>query len=145
VLSFNVAQLEKAPIGATRDYQLDDPLNVEGHDIRVKGEAKFIRTNRSVLVKADVRTSLPQECCRCLGEYECPLEVKFEEEFFPELDVTSGLPIDVEDEAENFTIDEQHVLDLTEALRQYVILAQPMKPLCRTDCPGIETKEVITS
>ncbi len=146
VLSFNVAQLEKAPIGTVRDYHVDnDPLTVEGHEIKVSGDVKLTRTNRSVLVQAAVKTSLPQECCRCLGEYECPLDVKFEEEFFPELDVTSGLPIDVEDEAENFTIDQHHVLDLTEALRQYVILTQPMKPLCRTDCPGIETKEVIIS
>ena len=143
MLSFNVAQLEKAPIGTTRDYQFDDPLVVDGREITVKGEVKFIRTNRSVLVKADIRTALPQECCRCLGEYQCPLDVKFEEEFFPQLDVISGLPLDVEDEEENFTIDEHHVLDLTEAFRQYVILAQPMKPLCRTDCPGIETKEAI--
>ena len=145
MLSFNVAQLEKAPIGATRDYQIDDPLTVDGRQINVKGEVTFIRTNRSVLVKADIQTALPLECCRCLGEYECPLAVKFEEEFFPELDVVSGLPTDVEDPEENFTVDEHHVLDLTEALRQYVILAQPMKPLCRTDCPGIEIKEVTIS
>ena len=141
MLSFNVAQLEKAPIGATRDYQLDDLLTVDGQEINIKGEVKFTRTNRSVLVQADIRTALPQSCCRCLGEYQCPLAFKFEEEFFPELDVTSGLPLDVEDEEENFTIDERHVLDLTEPLRQYVILSQPMKPLCRTDCPGIEIKE----
>ncbi len=142
MLSFNVAQLEKAPIGATRDYQLDDTLTVEGREIAVKGELKLTRTNRSVLAQANLRTAVPLECCRCLGEYECPLEVKFEEEFFPQLDVTSGLPVDVEDEEENFTVDEHHVLDLSEAIRQYIILTQPMKPLCRMDCPGIEIKEV---
>jgi len=141
LLSFNVAQLEKGPVGATRDYQLDDPLTVDGREISVKGEVKFTRTPRSVLVKADLKTALPLACCRCLGEYECPLDVRFEEEFFPALDVTSGLPVDIEDTEENFTIDEHHVLDLAEAVRQYVILTQPMKPLCRTDCPGIETKD----
>ena len=141
MLSFNVAQLEKAPIGTNRGYQIDDPLTVEGLEINVKGEVELIRTNRSVLVKADIHTALPQECCRCLGEYACPLDVKFEEEFFPTLDVTSGLLLEVEDEVDNFVIDEHHVLDITEALRQYVILAQPMKPLCRTDCPGIKIQE----
>jgi len=140
VLSFNVAQLEKGQIGDTREYELDDPLAFDEQEIRVKGNVKFTRTNRSILVTADLKTALPLECCRCLGQYACPLDVKFEEEFFPMLDVTSGLPVDVEDEAENFTVDDYHVLDLTEAIRQYVILAQPMKPLCRTDCPGIEAK-----
>ncbi|PPD58568.1 YceD family protein [Dehalogenimonas etheniformans] len=141
MLSFNVAQLEKGPIGSTRDYQIDDPLTVDGQGINVKGSVKFTRTNRSVLVGANLKTALPLECCRCLNEYECPLEVHFEEEFFPTLDVVSGLPLDVEDAEESFIIDEHHVLDLTEAIRQYVILAQPMKPLCRVDCPGIQTKE----
>jgi uncharacterized protein len=141
VLSFNVAQLEKGLIGSTREYQIDDPLTVDGQEINVKGLVKLTRTNRSVLVSANLKTALPLECCRCLNEYECPLEVRFEEEFFPMLDVTSGLPLDVEDAEENFTIDEHHVLDLTEAIRQYVILAQPMKPLCKMDCPGIPTKE----
>ena len=27
-----------------------------------------------------------------------------------------------------------HVLDLTEAMRQYILIAIPMKPLCREDC-----------
>ena len=139
MLSFNVAQLEKGLIGATRDYQIDDPLTVEGQEIRVNGAVKFTKTNRSVLVNASLKTALPLECCRCLAEYQCPLEVRFEEEFFPTLDVTSGVPLDVEDAEENFTVDEHHVLDLPEAIRQYVILAQPMKPLCRTECPGIET------
>ena len=139
MLSFNVAQLEKGLIGATRDYQIDDPLTVEGQEIRVNGAVKFTKTNRSVLVNASLKTALPLECCRCLAEYQCPLEVRFEEEFFPTLDVTSGVPLDVEDAEENFTVDEHHVLDLTEAIRQYVILAQPMKPLCRMECPGIET------
>lgn len=141
MLSFNVAQLEKGLIGATRDYQLDDPLTVDAREIKVKGEVKFTRTNRSVLVQANLKTALPQECCRCLSEYECPLDVKFDEEFFPTLDVTRGVPLDVEDPEENFTVDEHHILDLTEAIRQYVILAQPMKPLCRTDCPGVVTTE----
>ncbi|MBA7688765.1 hypothetical protein ES703_97254 [subsurface metagenome] len=36
-----------------------------------------------------------------------------------------------------FTIDEHHILDLTEAIRQYALLAIPMKPLCRGDCAGL--------
>jgi uncharacterized protein len=142
VLSFNVAQLEKGLIGSTRDYQVDDRLTVEGHEITVKGSVKLTRTNRSVLVAANLKTAMPLECCRCLNQYECPLEVRFEEEFFPTLDVSSGLPLDVEDAEESFAVDEHHVLDLTEAIRQYVILAQPMKPLCRTDCAGIQPKEL---
>ena len=109
MLSFNVAQLEKGLIGSTRDYQVDDILTVEGQDITVKGSVKLTRTNRSVLVGANLKTAMSLECCRCLNQYECPLEVRFEEEFFPTLDVSSGLPLDVEDAEESFAVDEHHV------------------------------------
>jgi len=41
------------------------------------------------------------------------------------------------DEAGCFTIDEHQVIDLTEAVRQYALMAVPMKPLCREDCAGL--------
>ena len=40
-------------------------------------------------------------------------------------------------EAESFVIDQSHVLDLTETVKQYLALNLPMKPVCRNDCKGI--------
>lgn len=141
MLEFNVAQLEKSPIGTTREHALDDRLDMDGQEITIKGVVQLVRTNRSVLAKANLTTDVPLECCRCLEEFNCPLHVEFQEEFFPTLDVLSGLPIESGDEEENFNIDEHHVLDITEAVRQYVILSQPMKPLCQPDCGGIVLKQ----
>jgi len=36
-----------------------------------------------------------------------------------------------------FQIDENHLLDLTEAIRQYREVATEMQPLCRPDCRGL--------
>ena len=36
-----------------------------------------------------------------------------------------------------FIIDEHHVLDLSEAVRQYALVVIPMKPVCREDCAGL--------
>lgn len=137
MLEINVAQLEKSPIGTTRDYELDEKLDIEGHTASIKGFIRLTRTNRSILVKADINTTLPQECCRCLEDFDCLLDVKFEEEYFPVLDITSGLPMEIETEDEDFIIDEHHVMDLSKAIRQYSILSIPMKPLCREKCEGI--------
>jgi uncharacterized protein len=41
------------------------------------------------------------------------------------------------DDPGSFTIDEHHILDLTEAIRQYIVTAMPMKSLCREDCAGL--------
>jgi uncharacterized protein len=50
----------------------------------------------------------------------------------------TGTAVAVPDEnAEAFRLDERHLLDIREALRQYIIAQMPMKPLCRPDCKGL--------
>ena len=66
-----------------------------------------------------------------------PLTLNIEEEYFPTTDVVSGASLPIPDEPGCFTIDEHHILDLTEAVCQYALLAIPMKPLCREDCAGL--------
>jgi uncharacterized protein len=65
------------------------------------------------------------------------LKIRFEEEFLPTIDAESGAPLPSPEEASVFTIDEQHTLDLTEAVRQYSLLAIPMKTLCKKNCAGL--------
>jgi uncharacterized protein len=65
------------------------------------------------------------------------MTLNIEEEYFPIIDVSSDTPLSLPGELGSFTIDEHHVLDLTEAIRQYALLAVPMKPLCREDCAGL--------
>ena len=54
------------------------------------------------------------------------------------VDLATGAPVDQELEEDTFfRIGGDHVLDLNEAVRQYTIVDQPMKPLCREDCCGL--------
>jgi uncharacterized protein len=129
----------KGSVGNTRVMAVDDDVMIEnGCDSHVEGEARLTRTNRSILVQADLTTGVPVECARCLERYVCPLHIKFDEEYFPSMDVASGAPLPEPEEAESFTIDNRLILDLTEAIRQYALTALPMKPLCRPECPGIK-------
>jgi len=143
VLEFNVATLLRSPVGTTRQYSVDDPLNIDGIEVTVKGETQFTKTNRSILVKGEFKTEIPSTCCRCLSEFACPVKVNFEEEYFPSIDILSGLPVRTGDDDEGFTINQHHILNLCEAIRQYVIIDTPMKPLCRADCAGIPINQNI--
>ncbi len=138
-MKFNVAQLLKDPIGSTRDYRLTEPLEVPGEDPRpVSGKVRLLRTNRGVLVRGEATTVVTCSCSRCLTSYSQGVHVRLEEEFFPLIEVNTGVPAPLpSDASEPFTIDEHHILDLTEVLRQDSLLALPMKPLCRPDCPGL--------
>jgi uncharacterized protein len=142
LLQFNVAQLLLEPIGSTRDFsaELDyietqqDLLNVHG----AQGPVHMIRTHRGILVRALFHVQTALNCGRCLSDYTWDSSMDIEEEFLPEFDLITGRSVDIEpDEDALFPIDADHILDLTEALRQYAIAGQPMKPLCKKDCSGL--------
>jgi uncharacterized protein len=138
MLQTNVAQLLKSPIGTERSIVVDDDLEIAGFGTsHVSGSLKLVRTNRSILVKGTLQTSLELECARCLEKYRCPLEFLIEEEFFPVVEAASGLTVEEEFEEGDFVIDENLHLDISEAVRQYAMMTMPMKPLCRLDCTGL--------
>jgi uncharacterized protein len=138
-MDMNVSQLFREPIGATRNYDIDEILDIagEGSKNRIKGTCNMVRTQRSILVRCALNTEIELNCSRCLGSFKQPVKIKFNEEFYPTLDVESGASLPPPEEASSFTIDELHILDITEAVRQYFLLAVPMKPLCKKDCAGL--------
>ncbi len=128
----------KGNIGASHVLVVDDDMFIDADEAsRVTGQVKLTRTNRSILAQAELEAVVPVECARCLERYRCPLRIHFEEEYFPIMDVNSGLALPEPEDTDSFTIDEHLTLDLTEAIRQYALTTLPMKPLCRPDCPGI--------
>ena len=138
---YNVAQLMKAPVGTSQvndfheeEFQPGEGLEVVGP---VDGHVRMRRTNQGLLVDGWVDLTLRLECDRCLKTFEQPMHVTFEEQFYPTVDVVSGLPAAPFDEEEVFPIDAHHELDLTEAIRQNTLTALPMATLCQQDCKGL--------
>jgi len=138
-MQINVSQLLKEPIGATRDYQVSEIVDVtgDGNGRKVQGEIRLLRTHRGILVRGVLRTEVELTCSRCLTVFNCPVTLNVDEEYIPTVDVVSGVPLSSPEEPGPFIIDEHHVIDLTEAIRQYSLLVIPMKPLCREDCAGL--------
>jgi uncharacterized protein len=138
-MEVNVSQQLKAPIGNVREYEIDEVSDIlgQGTGIRIQGKVKFTRTNRGILVQGTSHAKIPIECSRCLKTFDYNLSINIEEEYFPVIDVNTGVPVDIPDDPGSFKIDDHHILDLNEAIRQNALLAIPMKPLCRKDCAGL--------
>jgi len=136
----NVAQLLKSDVGTTRFVDVDetppptDQLDLVGP---VRGTAELIHTNRGILVRAKLKSAARLSCSRCLDAYVDPLAIEFVEEYIPVIDVNTGAPTNIPHESYAYRINERHELDLGEAVREYGLLALPMKPLCSTDCAGL--------
>ncbi|HEY93177.1 MAG TPA: DUF177 domain-containing protein [Dehalococcoidia bacterium] len=136
-MQINVSQQIKSSIGYIRNYEVSGTVDITGVDSMVEGEVRLMRTDRGILVKGTLHTEVEVTCSRCLSLFNYPLAVNIEEEYYPTTDVISGASLSLPDEAGCFTIDEHHILDLNEAIRQYALMAIPMKPLCSEDCAGL--------
>lgn len=137
MVRINVSQLLKASIGTKRNFELNETVDIAGGSSLVQGEVGLMRTDQGILAQGTLHTEIELTCSRCLSLFGCPLMLNIEEEYFPTTDVVTGASLPSPDEAGSFTIDEQNILDLTETIHQYALLAIPMKPLCRQDCAGL--------
>ena len=138
IVEYNVFQLLKDPIGSTRSFEVTDEIATDdGTVYRVTGRAELLRTDRGILVRARFNTIAQFICSRCLRPLSCHVPIGFEEEFFPTINVMDGSKLELPEEPDYFKIDTKHILSLTEAVREYLVINMPMKPLCREDCMGL--------
>lgn len=138
---YNVAQLMKASVGTSLEYtihedttQLDEDLKVIGP---IDGHVRIRRTNQGLLVDGWVDLTLELTCTRCLKTFEQLTHVPFMEQFYPTVDILTGIALPPTEEEDVFPIDDHHLIDLTEAIRQQTLLTLPMVTLCAEDCAGL--------
>ncbi|MBI3087503.1 MAG: DUF177 domain-containing protein [Candidatus Omnitrophica bacterium] len=90
-----------------RDLQLQEPIALSAFITKAEDE---------LVVQADIACRLHLSCARCLGAFDSPLR-------------TSAML--------TYHVRPTDVVDITEDLRQEIILAYPMIPLCRRTCKGL--------
>lgn len=134
-MRISVAELLKEPAGSSRSYHINDRLGQEGIHL-VKGQVTLARTNRSILVKGAMVANMTGVCSRCLSPIDYEVSFDLEDEFLRRLDIASDTAFSEEPDIST-SVDDDHVLDLREVVRQYALLATPAKPLCRSDCAGL--------
>ncbi len=142
-LQFNVAQLLKEVTGGDRRYKINSrALNKLDKNVTftssIVGKVRFLRTGTDILVTGSLEGTIEKSCGRCLTPFTQPMSIELEEQFYPTLDIILGktltLPNDVEDINR---INDQHILDLLEVVRQNFLLESEGFYYCRPDCKGL--------
>ena len=139
-LIFNVTGLLSQPLGSIRDLHISAPPLAFEDLVQVRdleGDLRLTRTNRGLLVHGRLTTAIELTCSRCLRDIEWPVDLELNEEALPTIDLASGLPVDTTEEPDVLRLTGHHELDLEEEVRDGILLAEPIAPLCREDCPGL--------
>jgi uncharacterized protein len=98
----------------------------EGSDVELSLRLEAV--SEGVLVSGSARARYVGECGRCLDAVEGDLDAELQELYvYPDSDAE-------DEEAARMVGD---LIDLEPVLRDVVVLALPLRPLCREDCPGL--------
>ena len=143
-LVWNVAGLLGDGTGAARDFAVAGVEIDGGDDFQLAGpifgRVRVSRTNRGLLVDAAFTTALATECVRCLRPITVPLAFEIQDEALPSLDLKTGKAARLSEEDEEagvIVLTDHHELDLEPAIRDAILLNEPVAPLDRDDCPGL--------
>ncbi len=131
-MKFNLARLLEEPVGSKVGFDIDEAQQRLAEDLCVdfvRGTVEFTRINRGIFGEGQLRSQVQLECARCLETFVQPLDLHLEAQFgFPPIRPQGDM---------TFPIGVKGILDLTEALREYILLDLPMRPLCKPDCRGL--------
>ncbi|NPA26086.1 MAG: DUF177 domain-containing protein [Chloroflexi bacterium] len=126
----NVGFIAAQDVGYQRIFDIEvDSVRLDDLELRqVRGEAMATRTPQGILVRTSIQATTPQVCVRCLKPFDQPLSIAFEElyAFSPEPQA----------EAEQ-RYPGSGIIDLGPLVREHMILAIPLKPLCHPECKGL--------
>lgn len=127
-MRIDVAELD---IGEVRRAAFNEVVDSRTEDVRfdapVNGDVEVNRTARTANLRGHLTTTVPLVCGRCLAPYRHGVALVLAEE-----SVVGGAPPPAEG-----VLGPDLVLDVTEAVRQHLLLALPMVPVCRPDCRGL--------
>lgn len=124
-MRWRLHKLLSGPVGKTQRETLDSgPLALDSelsvHYLR--GTLTFTRLTESVMLQGVFDTATTVECARSLEEFELCLTLNLEDILF----TLPGFPAEEPDRV----VGDDGWLDLTETLREEILMAIPINPIC---------------
>lgn len=140
-LTYPLSGLLAEPAGTERRYEINSATIGLPDDLRltepIDGSLRVTRTNRGVLVDAELTTVIAGSCSRCLRDIEIPMRIRILEEVLPSIDLATGKPVHADDEPEIARLTDHHELHFAVLAGEAIALNEPIAPLCEKDCPGL--------
>lgn len=138
---FKIGSLAKNSIGTRETFHLQVDESFEAKEFTLTAplnvDLTFTKTDTSIHVQAeDIKTTAQGSCIRCLKPIPISLHIKSAERnfFFKKPDD----PENSSDTQDIFLVETKHLeIDLTEMMRQEIILHFEPFPLCSPACKGV--------
>ncbi len=141
-MKLDLSEIARIP-GSSAEHEINMTFKeLEGMTLTapVHGMMSVSSTGHVLLLEGAVDTEVEQVCARCGVLYRQPVHAEFQEDFVirPPQAPGQGPRVEEEEEPESRVfVDGSLDLNLDELLRQSILLALPLKPLCAEACAGL--------
>ena len=141
----NVAPLLKQPMGSFDDYSFAEaPIDPHGDNaeliaVAITDVAATIRathTTPGIYIDGTADAHQATQCSRCLRPADAAIHARFAEQYYATLAVETGSGL-TEPPPDALTIGSDFRIDLTELVREELLLAAPIASLHAPDCRGL--------
>lgn len=133
---FTVGDLLRKEIGTSQDIAFNGAVNLDGIITKsnLSGSVELLKIDEGInVVITDLKVSVEIECDRCLQKYSKEIKIPFFEAKY-----LYRNPQKIEDPNGINLIDLKHQkIELTELIRQEIILHFPLIAVCSKGCKGI--------
>ncbi len=130
-LRLNAGFIVGLPVGESRDFEFEiSHICLESDLIldNLSGSVRITRTAQGLLLHAFMQATTPSQCVRCLNDFTLPLEADFTELYAFSRNGMSESGLLLPDDAQ---------IDISPLVREYMLLAVPIQPLCMPTCKGL--------
>ncbi|HEY0099173.1 MAG TPA: DUF177 domain-containing protein [Pyrinomonadaceae bacterium] len=125
-----------AHVYAPDKLPLEDELMRLASEAKVEGRAS--KRHEQVRLQGNVKASIEVRCDRCLAPVVVPVDADFDVAYIPaKLEEVTPEPTELQADDLNFAVYEGGELDIDELTREQLLLALPVRQLCREDCKGL--------
>ena len=132
-MKINISNLSQG----THEYELSkDPVEVglpENFSANVVAKVTLEKSSRQILVSARVAARGMFQCDRCLDEYSNTIESKLRTLYVWDADGRAN----GDSEDVRLLAHDANVIDLSNDVRDLVLLSVPLKLLCKEECAGL--------
>ena len=123
----------KTYVPGTLDYHSADFRQIA--PLQVNAVAELV--GAEIRIRGDVETRIEAACDRCLGSFDFPVEHQFDLTYRPMSAIAREEEIKVTDEELDVGFYQGEGIQLADVIAEQIILAMPMKVVCREECRGL--------
>ncbi len=136
----NVRDMELRPLRINREFQIGeidflDAVVRQITPLKVEAQAELKQVLDEIRIRGHYSVDLELDCDCCLAPFSWPIRAEFDLLYVPE--GTQPEEAGLNDEEAVLSFYQGAGLELEDVLREQVLLALPMRKMCREDCAGL--------